>query len=137
MKKLTNLLLIAFLTTTSLFSQDYIKKYKESRKELYSDDYVTVEDSNLSFVLRPCDINDDFKVDFWEMYGNPPSKEFLDSLSKFSSIDYFKNKMPDGHIFDFDGDGLWKGEVWWINMEKDTGKFPAYFRITSRKEVEI
>jgi len=145
MKKLTNLLLTILLTSPPLLSQeslpDSLKNYKESVRRLYPDNYITL-DSAFSFVLSPYDTNDDFQVDLWKMYGNPPPKDLLDSLSKFSPTDYFENKIPDAYIFDLNKNGAWWDDKLLINVEKselkeEINKRHKYFRISSRKEVEI
>ena len=134
MKKLS-LLLGLTLASTSLFSQNSIKK-------LYPDQYVTIIDTDtkkdsFSFVLRPYDLSDDFKPDLWKIYKDIPSKEFLDSLDKFSSTDYLKDRIPDGYILDLNGDGEWNNEPWLINREKDIPKPSKYLRISSKKEIDL
>ncbi len=145
MKKLINLLLGLTLTSASLFSQDSLSisssNYGKISNRLYPDNYITL-DSAFSFVLRPYDTDDDFQVDLWEMYGNPPPKDLLDSLSKFSPTDYFENKIPDAYIFDLNKNGAWWDDKLLINIEKselkeEINKRHKYFRISSRKEVEI
>ena len=109
---------------------------------LYPDNYITL-DSAFSFVLRPYDTNDDFQVDLWEMYGNPPPKDLLDSLSKFSPTDYFENKIPDAYVFDLNKNGAWWDDKLLINMEKDSlngNEFyirPKEIEVISKKEVEL
>ena len=145
MKRLTNLLLTLTLTSASLFSQDSLSinssNYGKTSNRLYPDYYITL-DSAFSFVLRPYDTNDDFQVDLWKMYGSPPPKDLLDSLSKFSPTDYFANKIPDASIFDLNKNGVWWDDKWLINAEKSElkkkiNKRHKYFRISSRKEVEL
>ena len=145
MKKSINLLLGLILTSIPLLSQDSLSinssNYGKISNRLYPDNYVTI-DSNFSFVLRPYDVNDDFRADLWKMYGNPPPKDLLDSLSKFSPTDYFENKIPDAYIFDLNKNGAWWDDKLLINIEKselneEINKLHKYFRISSRKEVEI
>ncbi len=147
MKKLTNLILGLTLTATSLFSQSdslsvNSNDYGESERSLYPDDYVTIYcdtlGDSLSFMLRPCDVNGDFKADFWRMYGNPPPKELLDSLSKFSSTDYFENKVPDAYIFDLNKNGIWWDDKLLLNIKRDDLFYnKPKETISLRKEIKL
>lgn len=72
MKKLTNIILTTLLTTTPLFSQEFLpeafRDYRAKGKELFADEVPILSVNNLVYKLRFYDINKDNVEDVVEFY---------------------------------------------------------------------
>lgn len=133
MKKLTNLLLTALLTTTSLFSQDFLPKdfrnYKARTK--LSERYLEINDT-LGAIIRPYDSRRNLWEDVWEIHSViNPHKDSL--VSEF----------PDAYSFDLNWDRYLSEEEMFFDLNRngllDYKEFyttPGII-ITGRKEIEL
>ena len=113
MKKLLNLVLGFTLLTTSLFSQEFLperfKNYRETGKELFSEEIPVVSANNLLYKLKLYDVDQDSIEDVVEFY----------LITGYSRKGFKTLNNPRFYHFDFNGNGKLEEYEWLIDYKMD------------------